>query len=243
MFADSLLESSWAQRSRRGWSTLTSFGVQGLAMLVLLLLPILMPVGLPYLKPLSTPVSLSLFHNPPAPQVQHYAHASMPVIADATMHVFTQPSSIPTTISNAPEVDAPDVGFIGRYTDGMRVGDNRGIAGAIGNVGIVVAPPAPAPVVHTVRISHMNPGDLVRRVQPVYPPLARQARVQGQVVLAAIISKEGTIENLRLITGHPMLTAAAIDAVKQWHYRPYILNNEPVEVETEITVNFSLSGN
>jgi protein TonB len=89
----------------------------------------------------------------------------------------------------------------------------------------------------------MMEGNLIRRVQPQYPPLARSARVQGRVVLAAIISKEGTIENLRVLEGHPMLVRAALDAVSQWRYRPYILNNEPVEVETRITVNFSLSGN
>jgi protein TonB len=63
------------------------------------------------------------------------------------------------------------------------------------------------------------------------------------VLLQAIISKEGTIENLRVLSGHPMLTAAAIDAVRQWRYRPYVLNGAPVEVETQITVNFSLAGN
>jgi protein TonB len=89
----------------------------------------------------------------------------------------------------------------------------------------------------------MNEGDLVRKIVPTYPPLARSARIQGTVVLHAMISKQGTIENLRLLSGHPLLAPAAIDAVRQWRYRPYILNNEPVEVETQITVNFSLAGN
>jgi periplasmic protein TonB len=79
-------------------------------------------------------------------------------------------------------------------------------------------------------------------VNPAYPPLARQARIQGAVILQAEISKDGTIENLRLITGHPMLAPAAIEAVKQWRYKPYLLNGEAVPVETQITVNFSLSG-
>jgi protein TonB len=84
---------------------------------------------------------------------------------------------------------------------------------------------------------------LVHKVQPAYPALARSARIQGVVVLEAMISKQGTIENLRLLSGHPMLAPAAIDAVRQWRYRPYILNGEPVEVETQITVNFALGGN
>jgi len=89
----------------------------------------------------------------------------------------------------------------------------------------------------------MNAGDLIRKVQPAYPPLARSARIQGAVVLQAVISKQGTIENLLVLTGHPMLAPAAIEAVRQWRYRPYILNGEPVEVETQVTVNFSLAGN
>lgn len=82
---------------------------------------------------------------------------------------------------------------------------------------------------------------LVRKIVPTYPPLARQARVQGEVVLDVDISREGTIESLRARTGHPMLIPAAIDAVKQWRYKPYHLNGEPVPVQTQVTVNFSLT--
>ena len=88
----------------------------------------------------------------------------------------------------------------------------------------------------------MMEGNLVLRVQPDYPAIARQARVQGQVVLRAMISREGTIENLQVLSGSPMLVRAAVDAVRQWRYRPYMLNGEPIEVETEVRVNFVLSG-
>ncbi len=88
----------------------------------------------------------------------------------------------------------------------------------------------------------MMEGNLVLRVQPAYPSLARQVRVQGLVVLRAVISRDGTIENLQVLSGHPMLVQAAVDAVRQWRYRPYVLNGEPVEVETEVKVNFILSG-
>jgi protein TonB len=88
----------------------------------------------------------------------------------------------------------------------------------------------------------MMEGNLVYRVQPIYPPLARSARIQGQVFLRAIISRTGTIENLQAVSGHPMLIPAALGAVRQWRYRPYLLNGEPVEVETQVTVNFSLAG-
>ena len=82
--------------------------------------------------------------------------------------------------------------------------------------------------------------NLIRRVRPSYPPLARQSRIQGTVVLEAIISKQGYVENLRVIKGHPMLTEAAMKAVKQWYYKPTVLNDAPVEVITRVTVNFSL---
>jgi periplasmic protein TonB len=88
----------------------------------------------------------------------------------------------------------------------------------------------------------MMEGNLIYKPQPVYPPMARAARIQGAVVLRAIISKNGTIENLEALSGHPLLLPAAIEAVKQWRYRPYVLNGEPVEVETRVTVNFILSG-
>jgi TonB family protein len=81
---------------------------------------------------------------------------------------------------------------------------------------------------------------IVKKVDPVYPPVARQAGIQGTVVLQVIINKSGDVENIQLFSGHPMLAQGAIDAVKQWKYRPYLLNGEPVEVETRVTVNFTL---
>lgn len=93
------------------------------------------------------------------------------------------------------------------------------------------------------RPSNLLQGMLIRRVQPAYPIPAKIAHVQGPVELAAIISKEGRIEHLQLISGHPMLVPAAIDAVSQWRYRPYVLNSEAIEVETRITVNFILATN
>ena len=84
-------------------------------------------------------------------------------------------------------------------------------------------------------------GSLLRRVQPVYPPLARQARIQGTVILSALINKSGDIADLQLVSGHPMLAPAAIAAVRQWKYQPYLVNGEPVLVKTTIQVNFTLS--
>jgi protein TonB len=84
-------------------------------------------------------------------------------------------------------------------------------------------------------------GLLVSRTPPIYPPIALAARVSGTVVLAATISKSGSIEGLRVVSGPAMLRNSAMDAVRNWHYRPYLLNNLPVEVETTINVVFSMA--
>jgi TonB family protein len=92
-----------------------------------------------------------------------------------------------------------------------------------------------------VRVSEtIVQGLMTKKVSPVYPPLARQARIQGLVVMKVLISKTGDVENIQLVSGHPILAPSAIEAVKQWKYKPYLLNGEPVEVETNVTVNFTL---
>jgi protein TonB len=102
--------------------------------------------------------------------------------------------------------------------------------------------PKLTPTVQRVRISQgVTKGLLVHRVEPAYPTLAKAARVQGEVVLKAVIDVNGSIQNLQLVSGHPMLVPAAITAVQQWRYKPYLLNGQPVEVETTITVIFSLT--
>lgn len=99
--------------------------------------------------------------------------------------------------------------------------------------------PAQAPI--KAAASAME-GNLIDKVQPDYPPIAKAAAVQGAVVLHAVISKEGNVEQLTVLSGPPMLTPSALDAVRQWKYRPYLLNGQPTEVETTITVNYSLPG-
>jgi len=114
-------------------------------------------------------------------------------------------------------------------------------------IGGLAPPPPPPPKKEAPKGPQRVGGNvmaanLIRQVKPSYPPLARQARISGTVVFSAIISKEGTIENLALVSGHPLLVAAAREAVSQWVYKPTLLNNEPVEVATTISVNFTLSG-
>jgi protein TonB len=108
--------------------------------------------------------------------------------------------------------------------------------------GIVAANAAPAPVLRgALRISQgVSQGLLVKKVAPVYPAVALRLRKQGAVELLATISKSGSISNLKVLGGDPALAESAVRAVRQWKYRPYLLNSEPVELETQITVNFRL---
>jgi protein TonB len=241
MFSNTI-HSSWDERSRRGLTTLTSFGLQALAVGVLLVLPLLRPMGLPMFRTLSAPVSLGQpLGEPPAPRMHASAHSAAP--SDPANISWRQPAWLPSGIPPAGD-DAPPAGTgFGPSISGSTVGDPHGVPDSPGNVARPIMPVAPAPLAAPIHISHMNPGDLVHKVLPTYPALARSVRIQGQVLLVAVISKQGAIENLRVMAGHPMLVPAAIEAVRQWRYRPYVLNNEPVEVETQITVNFSLGGN
>jgi periplasmic protein TonB len=240
---DNTLNSSWDERSRRGLTALTSFGLQSLAVAFLLILPLLRPTGLPSLRPLSTPVSIGdRMEEPPA--TRPHASANTAPRTDPADITLREPSQIPSEIATSDD-GPPQVTDFGPPTSGPAIrGDLRGMRNPFGGdsrpVVPVVAPPA---AVAPVRISHISEGNLLRKMLPTYPPLARSARIQGQVVLQAVIGKQGSIENLRVVSGHPMLVPAAIDAVRQWLYRPYVLNGEPVEVETQITVNFSLGGN
>jgi protein TonB len=91
-----------------------------------------------------------------------------------------------------------------------------------------------------VPISHLDPGMLIRQVNPIYPKIAQMAHVEGTVLLTAVIDTQGRVTQLRTLSGHPLLIAAAVNAVQQWRYKPYILNGQAVEVETQVSVVFTL---
>jgi periplasmic protein TonB len=238
----STLNSSWDERSRRGLTTLTSFGLQALVVGALLVVPLLRPAGLPSFRQISTPVSIGQPLGE-SPAVGMRASGS-PAAPNHPVIVLRPSVRFPIGLPAAGDNTPAEIGPSGPYIPGaLGTGGRDGVPYSLGSGTVPIMPVAPPAVVHSVRISHMSEGDLVRKVLPTYPPLARSARIQGQVVLQAVISKEGIIKNLRVLAGHPMLAPAAIDAVRQWRYRPYVLNNDPVEVETQITVNFSLAGN
>jgi periplasmic protein TonB len=243
MFADSLLENHWDNRSHRGWTTLASFAVQTLGVTALLMLPLLYTEGLPKLHLLTTSAPIGAPPGPP-PAAQHRS-ATTPSQSNMFRGIVVTPPSIPISaqrvVDDSPVQDSAPCTICVPGGTGTGSTNNPGLD-SIGNSGNIAPPPPPPPTARPPRISHMMEGNLIYRVQPIYPPLARAARIQGVVVIRAIISRNGTIENLQTMSGHPMLVGAALDAVRQWRYRPYILNGDPVEVETQVTVNFSLSG-
>jgi protein TonB len=244
MFADSLLDSPWADRSRRGWTTLVSFALQAVAVGSLLLLPPLYTQGLPQFQLISALIAPT---PPPAPPPLGPARTARQTTSNVSSDGrVIAPRFVPTEILRVDEASAPppvDLGGSGVYGG---TGDSMARNGLLESIGrglrAIVPPPPPTTSGHPPRVSRMMEGNLIYRVQPQYPTLALRARVQGVVVLRAVITREGRIANLQVVSGHPMLVQSAMDAVLQWHYRPYYLNNEPVEVETQVTVNFTLSG-
>jgi len=244
MFTDSLLEVTWAQRSRRSWTTLTSFGLQAVAMSLLLLVPLWKTVGLPTGRILPTPLSWGA-PPPAAPHIQRQRATTVPQ-SNLADNIVIAPHGIPDHVQIVTEtVPPPQLTFGDGIEGGTGIGSRNGVWQTLAN-SVGVAPPAaaaPAPTITVFRKSSILEGSLIRRVLPSYPYAAKISRVQGEVVLAAVISKAGTIEDLHTLSGHPLLVGAAVEAVRQWRYRPYLLNGEPVEVETQITVNFTLTGN
>jgi periplasmic protein TonB len=244
MFEDSLLESGGRLKTKRGWTTSFGLLVQVGLLVVLVLMPLIFTEALPKQQ-----LMTFLVAPPPPPPPPPPAAAPVKIVhqvqTDIVNGALRTPTKIPQKIQMIKEDEAPPqmaaAGVVGGVPGGIPGGQMGGVIG-----GIISSTPVAVPKVATpqrVRVSQgVSQGLLVRRVQPNYPPLARQARISGTVVLHAVISKDGSIENLTLVSGHPMLAPAAIDAVKQWKYKPYLLNGEPVEVDTEVLVNFTLAG-
>ncbi len=239
MFAESILETSWAQHTRRGWTTLTSFGVQVLIIGALLVIPLWQTVGIPMARTVSTPITMSRRPDPGPATPARAFHSNVVELAPIPGRIM-MPSRIPTRIvpddgpSRNENYGGPTIDFgPPSNPDAYLPTTNPGTH--------PVMPVRAAPAKPTFRTSLMLQGSLIRRVEPVYPPLARSARIQGSVVLEAIISKDGTMQRLQVLSGHPLLAPAALEAVRQWRYKPYVLNGEAIEVETQITVNFILN--
>jgi periplasmic protein TonB len=249
IFADCLLDFT-VQRKRKAFATTTSFILNCLVIGTLLIVPLVFTEQLPSAQLLTFLVA----PPPPPPPPPPAAAAVQKIVRQLETDVLNNgqlrtPTKIPTKVEMIKEDVAPPAiastgGVVGGVPGGIPGGQVGGvIGGIISSTSSLAAVPKFVPTVpQRIRISQgVTKGLLIHRVEPTYPTLAKAARVQGEVVLTAIISTTGEIENLQLVSGHPMLVPDAIAAVKQWRYKPYLLNGQPVEVETTITVIFSLS--
>lgn len=249
MFSDCLLEFG-QQRPRKVLATTTSFVINILAIIVMLLIPLAFTEQLPSAQLLTFLVAPPPPPPPPPPAAQQVQKVVRQIETDVlSSGALRTPTKIPQKVQMIKEDEAPPPmattgGVVGGVPGGIPGGQMGGVIGSvISATSSLAAVPKFVPTVpQRIRISAgVTRGLLIQRVEPTYPTLARSARVQGDVVLSAVISTSGSIENLQLVSGHPMLVPAAIAAVKKWRYKPYLLNGQPVEVETTITVIFTLS--
>jgi periplasmic protein TonB len=245
MFEDSLIESGGRLKTKRGWTSIVSFSIQMMIIGVMVLIPLIFTEALPKGQMMFLLVAPPP-PPPPPPPAAAPVHVVKQIQSDIINGELRTPTKIPKKVlENLKEDEAPPqmavTGVVGGVPGGVPGGSMGGVIGSVLSSTPVAVPKIATP--QRVRVSSgVSTGLLIRKVPPQYPPLARQARIQGVVVLQAQISKEGNIQNLQLISGHPMLAPAAIEAVKQWKYKPYLLNGEPVEVDTQVQVNFTLAG-
>jgi len=239
MFEDSLIESGGKLKTKRGATTMFSFVVQVGIIGFMVLIPLLFTEALPNMM-LST--ALVAPPPPPPPPPPAEVHIVKQVQTDIVNGQLRTPTKIPKKVEMIKEEEAPPPmtsGVVGGVPGGVPGGSMSGVMGGIIGGSALI----PKVAVQRIRVSSgVTQGMVIKKVDPVYPAIAKTARVQGTVILAAVIGKDGAIQNLHVVSGHPLLQGAAMDAVKQWRYKPYILNGEPVEVDTQVEVHFTLAG-
>ena len=240
--------------SRQPWTLVVSFLAQCLLLSLGVLIPLIYTETLPagrWVTQLLAPPPLAAPRSS-APKAAAVAHRR-PAPSRVDDSVLRQPRRIPPSVAliddgtrSAPAISALEA-------PPVMEGGAGGVWGSFGREGSgpVIVPPPPEPVkppdpaVSNTPIqvgSAVQSAKLINRMMPVYPSLARQARIQGVVRLEAVIGEDGAIRELRALSGHPLLVPAALSAVKQWRYRPTLLNGRPVPVITQVEVRFTLSG-
>lgn len=246
LFADSLLDSGQQERSRRKFAAVLSFTFQCLLIGVLLVVPLMFTEELPRQQ------LLALLEAPPPPPPSPAAEAVAKVARQIQSDLLTggqlrTPSRIPEKVQMIREEEAPPPlpmgGVVGGVPGGIPGGQLGGVIGGIlSQTSSLAALPKLAIPAKRIRVSQgVTKGLLIQKIEPKYPPLALAARIRGQVLLKAIIGKDGEIKELELVSGHAFLAPAAITAVRQWRYRPFLLNGEPIEVETTVIVTFQIA--
>ena len=233
MFEDATFETMGTIHTRsRNWMIAT-FGLNASFLAALIAIPLFHPSALPqmvYVHMLDTPAPIA--EQKPLVRPEHQAPSTSELFEDTVL--------APPKIHAGPWIpgkgeDPGPMNPISLDMSGPGPGSADNPLGGHRVQPVVQQIAKPRPI-----SSGVMEGMLVHKVIPTYPAIGRAVRAQGTIQLQATISRDGTIENLRVVGGPPLLQQAAVDAVKQWRYRPYLLNGEPVEVETTINVDFKL---
>ncbi len=234
MFDQLVVSSVQKNRTNKPWTVTLSALIQVAIVGIMILIPLIYTEALP-----TGMLSTFLVAPPPPPPPPPPAPKTQPIVRPriVTPQRMVAPTVIPKNIAIVKDA-APDIA-----STGVEGGVPGGIGGGVLS-GILAAPPPPKPVTpQRIRVGgNVQAASLVHQVQPIYPQIARTAHISGTVILHAIIAKDGTIQELSYVTGPALLMRSAMDAVREWRYKPTLLNGEPVEVETTISVEFTLGG-
>ena len=234
MFDEMVVSGENKTATNKSWSVAASAVLQVLVIGGLVLLPLIYTEALP-----KGMLTMFLVAPPPPPPPPPPAAVVKQVKLQKviTTNKMVAPTMVPKRVEVVKDEPPPS----------MNAGNDVGVAGGTGGVlggvlGGVAPPPPPKPAApQRIRVGgNVEAAHLVNKVEPQYPPIAQAAHVSGTVILHAVISKGGSIEQLQFVSGPPLLMKAAMDAVTQWRYQPTVLNGEPVEVDTTIDVVFSL---
>jgi periplasmic protein TonB len=231
MFEQSLVESACLAKSHRALTTSLSALAQLALLGIAILLPVVFTQNLPLLRPQAV-MPMPRIAPPPEPEpVIERDPTSSPASGNQAVvvqNVFPPVKPLPGTVSdNRESISVPSGFSTGPINYDLPIGTPN-------PTGSVRGPSMPV-------ISTLDEGRIVRKIQPVYPESARRIRIEGEVVLEGVISSEGRMKDLKVISGHPWLAAAAQDAVSQWQFRPYVLNGKPIDVLTHVKVDFKLN--
>jgi periplasmic protein TonB len=236
MFNELIESTSEKKKTNTSWSVIVSAIVQISVLSVLILIPLIYTQALPTAMLTTLLVAPPPPPPPPPPPVKTI---EKPVARLIQSGKLMQPRAIPKEVTVFKEAELPP--------DVTANNNNQsGVFGGIPGQGLMAEgsplppPPKAAAPVRIKQGGAVTAASIITQTKPAYPPLARQARIQGVVVLHAIIDKEGKVAQLEAVSGHPLLVQSALDAVKQWRYKPTQLNGEPVEVDTTIQVTFTM---
>lgn len=238
MFENTLLETS-AARPARARATAVSLSLQAAALAAVFAFPLVFPATLrPEIRQAGVPI---LYRAPQVVEIFGVEGGQSPS-PDTILDVLLVPDNRLRYILSDGTGEHPT-----RDSEMPPCGSDCGAGVGPGKdslpdfIGVVVGPKIKLDPPTRLRISNIQPGAILRRIQPQYPITAKATQTQGAVVLHAIIARDGTMQSVQVIEGHPLLVEAARQAVAQWRYRPFLLNGSAVEVETQITVNFKLA--